>query len=212
MAPRPRGASASERGTARAWDLTNMQFAARRSGARCALQGLAGHTWATVPLVLSLLLASCASVDRVAATDAPTFIVVRHAEKADDGSQDPPLNPAGHARAQRLAALLRNTPLRAVYATAYRRTQATAAPAAASGGVPVITYDAKQAAAEFAQRLRRDHADGTVLVVAHSNTAPAIAAALCQCAVAPMDDAEYDRHMVIRLDARGQATLQEGRY
>jgi broad specificity phosphatase PhoE len=37
----------------------------------------------------------------------------------------------GEARAQALAASLREAPLRAVYATAYKRTQATAAPSQA---------------------------------------------------------------------------------
>ena len=182
-------------------------------GASSALQGpgatALGHA---AILVLALILSSCASTGGHSAANAPAFVIVRHAEKADDGSKDPPLTAAGEARANRLAAALRGTSLHAVYATAYRRTQATALPAASMHGLSVIGYDARLPAEEFAQRLRRDHLRGTVLVVAHGNTAPQIAAALCACEVRAMDDREYDRRMVIRFDASGRATFEEERY
>jgi len=161
-------------------------------------------------LMAAALLAGCAS--QTAQPGGATFILVRHAEKADDGSKDPPLNAAGSARAQALAVDLRDAPLRAAYATAYRRTQATAAPTANTHSLQVTTYDANLQAAEFADLLRRTHADGTVLVVGHSNTIPGIAAALCQCSVPPMGDDEFDRRITIRIDAQGHAALQAGRY
>ncbi|MFC5576460.1 SixA phosphatase family protein [Lysobacter niabensis] len=161
-------------------------------------------------LLAAAVLAGCAS--RPAQPEGTTFILVRHAEKADDGSKDPPLNAAGTARAQALAADLRDAPVRAAYATAYRRTQATAAPTASAHSLQVMTYDAKLPAGEFAARLRQVHADGTVLVVGHSNTVPDIAAALCQCSVPPMGDDEFDRRITIRIDAQGHAALQAGRY
>ena len=161
-------------------------------------------------LLAAALLAACAS--RPTAPAFTTFVLVRHAEKADDGSKDPPLSAAGTARAQALAASLRDAPLRAAYATAYQRTQATAAPAARAHALEVTTYDANRPAGEFAAQLRRDHREGSVLVVGHSNTVPALAAALCACDVAPMGDAEFDRRLVITVDARGDATLREERY
>ena len=161
-------------------------------------------------LALAAMLAACATTP--AHGGAVAFVVVRHAEKADDGSKDPPLSEAGQARARALADSLRGTALRAAYATGYRRTQSTAAPAAQAHGLAVATYDASRPAAEFAARLRRDHHDGTVLVVGHSNTAPAIAAALCSCEVAPMGDDEFDRRLTITFDASGHAALREERY
>jgi len=163
-------------------------------------------------LLLAMLLSSCVSTGALPTADAPAFVIVRHAEKADDGSKDPPLSGAGETRAYRLAATLRDPPLQAAYATPYRRTRATAAPAAALHGLSVMPYDARESAGGFAQRLRRAHRRGTVLVVAHSNTAPQIAAALCACQVRAMDEGEYDRRMVIRFDARGNATFEEERY
>lgn len=163
------------------------------------------------------LLSACATApqpDAPAVADTAagaTYLIVRHAEKADDDPRDPSLSEAGHARARRLIEALARTPLRAAYATGYRRTQGTAAPAAAAHGLQVTLYDAKQPAADFAAALRRDWPQGTVLVVAHSNTAPGIAAALCGCAVEPMSENEYDRRMWVRVDAQGRAHLRVSR-
>ena len=160
-------------------------------------------------LLLAASLAGCAGMSPTPA--GATFIVVRHAEKTDDG-KDPPLSEAGLARAQTLAGALRDVPLRGAYATAYQRTQQTAAPAAGLHALPVVTYDARLPAADFAAQLRRDHVAGTVLVVGHSNTVPGIAAALCQCTVPPMEDTEYDRWTSIQVDGNGKATLRAERY
>ncbi|WP_460734758.1 phosphoglycerate mutase family protein [Lysobacter tyrosinilyticus] len=154
------------------------------------------------------LLVGCAhalgeSIDADATT---TYVIVRHAEKGNDDPRDPTLTAEGLARANRLADSLRDAPLAAVYATAYRRTQQTALPSAQAHRLAVTTYDARQPAAEFAAELRKSHPHGTVLLVGHSNTAPAIAAALCQCDVAPMADDEFDRRMTVRIDSAGNAT------
>lgn len=164
----------------------------------------------TAALALSLALGGCAT--RPSEAEAPlTYVIVRHAEKSTDDPRDPSLSEAGQARAERLAASLATAPLRAVYATEYRRTQQTGAPTAQAHGLTIVRYDAKQAAAEFAAALRRDHREGTVLVVGHSNTAPAIAAALCACEVAPMPETEFDRRMLVRIDAQGQANFEQTR-
>ena len=151
-------------------------------------------------LVIGVLLGACATpIARHSASPAPaaagaTILIVRHAEKATDDARDPTLTAAGEQRAARLATLLAAEPVQAVYATAFRRTQATAAPTAHAKNLPVSTYDAAMPAADFARRLRETHARGTVLVVAHSNTAPAIASALCDCPVEPMPETEYGRY------------------
>lgn len=110
-------------------------------------------------------------------------------------------------RADALAASLASEPLKAAYATAFRRTQQTAAPAARAHALQVVTYDAKQPALQFATQLKQSHRTGTVLVVGHSNTVPDIAAALCTCDVPSMDDTEYDRRMTIRVAPAGVARL-----
>lgn len=161
-----------------------------------------------VRIYLALMIATIAMIAATACAslhhgDARTFVLVRHAEKATDDPKDPTLTPAGTARAQRLADTLAHERVVAVYATAYRRTQLTAAPTAASHRLTVRTYDASMPADTFAAQLLHDHDSGTVLVVGHSNTIPALASALCHCDIAPMRDDEFDRVIRLRVGRDG---------
>ena len=160
------------------------------------------RTAAVASLVLVSACASWPGVD-----DSSDFVIVRHAEKVLDGSDDPALTAAGHARARAIAEWLAESDLVAVYSTDTRRTRETAEPTARSHHLPVALYDGSQPADAFAARLRKTHSAGTVLVVGHSNTAPAIAAALCGCEVEPMTEAEYDRRMTVHIDGDGDVTL-----
>lgn len=149
-------------------------------------------------------LAACAGVPEPAPTGA-TFVIVRHAEKATDDPRDPSLTPVGQARAERLARMLADAELTAVYSTGYRRTQSTAQPTARQHGLPVTTYDAAQPPEVLAARLRAAHPGGTVLVVGHSNTAPGLAAALCACDVEPMTESAYGRYYRLAAPASADA-------
>ena len=133
--------------------------------------------------------------------DGVAFIVVRHAEKTDNGSRDAALNAKGLARAQALREALANMPLQAAYSTDYQRTRQTGQPAAQAHGVQIETYDANQSAADFAAQLRQRHASGAVLVVGHSNTVPDIVSALCECESPPLDETVYDRLSIIEIPA-----------
>lgn len=141
-----------------------------------------------------------------------TFIVVRHAEKGTDDGKDPSLSEAGRKRAQNLALLLSKTPLSAVYATGYKRTQQTARTAADAHGIAVTTYDAQSPATALASQLRAAHAHGTVLVVGHSNTVPEIVAALSGTNVEPMGDGQFDRIYRVAIGADGKPVLTQDRY
>ncbi len=164
-------------------------------------------------VLVASLAAACATTPPSGAASAPlAFIVVRHAEKATDDPQDPSLSPAGLARADGLAERLRDVPLAAVYATEFRRTRQTAQPAASANGLPVDAYFARGPADEVAAQWKQRHRAGTVLVVGHSNTVPGLVAALCGCTAAPMDDTEYDRLSIVRIDSDGRATLEVQRY
>lgn len=161
-------------------------------------------------LCAAALLAACAAAPRAPtqAADAPaTFIVVRHAEKEGAGA-DPGLAADGLARAARLAHRLAGEPLVAVYTTDYRRTRATVQPAAWRHALEPVGYDAQLPAPALAAQLRQQHRAGTVLVAGHSNTVPAIVAALCGCDTAPMDEAEYDRISIVRIDGHGGRMLE----
>ena len=166
-------------------------------------------------LLACSLLAACTGAVRMAPaaadTTTTTFIVVRHAEKVD-ASRDPDLSPAGRARAQALAESLEGRELVAIHATEFKRTGQTVAPTAAARGIAITPYPAAQPAAEFAAQLKAAHPRGSVLIAGHSNTVPAIVAALCACDVAPMPDHEYDRLSIVRIDAGGDARLTVERY
>ena len=140
------------------------------------------------------------------------YIVVRHAEKGTDDARDPSLSEAGAARAQSLAHLLADTPLHAAYATAYKRTQQTARPTATARGLAVTTYDAKLPIATFVAQLRTAHAEGTVLVVGHSNTVPEIVSTLSGQPVEPMPETVFDRLYRVTIDSSGVATLIQEHY
>jgi broad specificity phosphatase PhoE len=155
------------------------------------------------------LLAACTGTDVVdTGAAAPlAFIVVRHAEKMDD-SRDPDLSAVGRARADVLAAQLRDVPLVAAWTSPFGRTRQTGRAAAQAHGLELREYDAAMPAADLAAMLRREHHHGTVLVVGHSNTVPTIVAALCDCHVDPIDDTVYGGRYDIEHDADGRPRLR----
>ena len=66
-----------------------------------------------------------------------SLFIVRHAEKAAAPKDDPPLTKAGRARAQELARVLGDVPLKAVYATEFERTvKPTPTPSATAVSAP----------------------------------------------------------------------------
>jgi broad specificity phosphatase PhoE len=162
-----------------------------------------------VALTVLLALAGCAT-PRVDAAGV-TYVLLRHAEKADDDPRDPSLSAAGLRRAARLAERLHFAPVVAVYATGFRRTQQTAAAIAQDHRLPVLTYDAAQPVASFVATLRAAHDRGTVVVVGHSNTVPAIARALCGCAIESTAESEFGRRISITVLPDGRATVDDRR-
>ena len=149
------------------------------------------------------------------ATAAPpdtVVVLVRHAEKATDGSRDPLLTVEGRTRAEALVDRLAERPIAAVYATPFRRTQLTAWPVAKARGLPLTVRPAGEPAASLAEVLRGRHAGESVLVVGHSNTLPAVARALGAQGVADMDESEYDRAMIVVIPADGGVRLQQERW
>ncbi len=139
------------------------------------------------------------------AADSVVVFVVRHAEKVEDGSQDPPLTAAGRARAALLAHMLGDVGLTGAYATDYRRARATAGPAARAAGLEVRLYDPAKPA-ELAARLRARA--GRYLVVGHSNTVPGLVRALGGDLGPEMSEAAYDRLYVVLIGRGGVTTLR----
>lgn len=149
-----------------------------------------------------------------ASASAQTVILVRHAEKADAGA-DPALSPAGVERAAALAAALAGARLTQVLVTPLQRTRLTAEPVASAGRLTpqAVPLDGGSAAhvERVAARIRSFGPDAVVLVVGHSNTVPAITAALTGAQAPDMPDCEYDRLTTVILRENGPA-LVVGRY
>lgn len=127
------------------------------------------------------LMALLALVSLPALAEPDLVLLVRHAERAAEPKADPGLTPEGQARAGALATALEHSGVTALITTQFQRTRQTAAPlAAALGLTPEVVATGAGAGeghiAAVAAAVRRQH--GVVLVVGHSNTVPAIAAAL----------------------------------
>lgn len=125
----------------------------------------------------------CLAIAALAASGAaaaqPTIVLVRHAELEGQQMQlppDTPLSEAGRHRAERLAHLLSQAAVSRIYVTDVLRTQQTAQPLAERSAAPVTRF-AKPDTAALVQALRQTP-DGTVVVVGHSDTLPAVMAAL----------------------------------
>lgn len=160
---------------------------------------------------LLLTLALCLTPFAVGA-QAPsrTVFVVRHAEKVDN-SRDPQLSERGQERARALAAALEHAGLDAVFVTQFARTGSTAAPSAIAAGVEPVVLAASasvpQHASEVAAAVRARAAGEAVLVVGHSNTVPAIVAALGGPSMPDICDAEYSNLFVLVVPDSGQTTV-----
>ncbi len=146
----------------------------------------------------------------------PTRIyIVRHAEKALDGSKDPTLNSEGDERAKTLASVLRNRKIERFYATETARAEATAKPLAVLMKKSVLYY-AHDTMPQFIIKIL-DSAVNT-LIVGHSNTVLKILFDMgLNPTVKEIGDNEYDNLFIVSLrNKNGRVgytmTLDETRY
>jgi broad specificity phosphatase PhoE len=146
------------------------------------------------------------------AAHAQTVVLVRHAEKAASPAADPPLTPAGRARAEALAERLSGARVSTVLSSQLARTRETAAPLAARAGAPVTVAPINGSLNEHllatVALARRAPADSTVVIVGHSNTIPLLARALGMAAPPSIPDCRYDLLLRIDLSAPEKATAE----
>ncbi|MXW19006.1 MAG: histidine phosphatase family protein [Gemmatimonadetes bacterium] len=129
--------------------------------------------------------------------------LVRHAEKANDGTDDPPLAIAGRIRVQTLKALLADVSITHVRTTDWKRTRDTARPFAEGAGLELGIYDPRELETLATEIMVTP---GRHLVVGHSNTTPQLVAALGGDAGGEIDDLEYDRLYILVIEP-GRATV-----
>ena len=143
-----------------------------------------------------------------------TVILVRHAEKATTPGNDPELSAIGMQRARDLAATLADAHVGSVITTQFQRTALTAAPLMQSGSLTPIVVRAGGAGHpdSVAAAVRRRPAGEVVLVVGHSNTIPAIIAALGGPKLPDLCDGQYASLFVVELSGTAPARLIRSHY
>jgi broad specificity phosphatase PhoE len=151
----------------------------------------------TMKRLIFFLLLSGLFVSAAAAQS--TVFIVRHAEKAQSGGNDPDLSDSGRARAEALAKMLKDAGINAIYATEFKRTQQTAAPLAKILGLSVTTVPSKETSALIA-KLRDSH--GNVLVVGHGNTIPDLIKEVGVAVPISISENDYDNLFVLVLDEK----------
>jgi broad specificity phosphatase PhoE len=145
----------------------------------------------TFALVVSIMLSAAVLADA-----APFIFVVRHAEKATSGGNDPDLSESGHKRAEALARVLKDSQITAIFVTEFKRTQQTAAPTANAAHVKPTVVQSTDSAG-LVDKLRG--LEGNALVVGHGNTIPALIKALGIDAAVSVADNDYTEIFVLTL-------------
>src|SRR5690606_37598133 len=169
--------------------------------ARCA-----AFSWgARALLLLAACLCTVATPEQGAAqAEAVVIYAVRHVERAEDGTSDPPISAAGEERARLLARMLTDAGITGIHTTDYRRTRSTVEPLAAAEDVAVGVYDPRKLS-ELADSLRS--MGGRHVVVGLSNTTGELVAALGGDGHGPIHEMEYDRLYIVTVTPSGATTV-----
>lgn len=135
---------------------------------------------------------------------------MRHAEKDLTAKKDPPLTPAGEARAKALAEHLAEIEVLTVHSTDTLRTRSTGAPTARAKQLQLQIYDGGKPA-EMLQALKGE--PGVHLVVGHSNTVPSLVEAVGGEPGPTIDEwVEFDRLVSVVIDGEKPVTTKRSRY
>jgi len=141
-------------------------------------------------------------------------ILVRHAELQAGAMAAPknvPLSPAGKERAQRLAALLKDAGVAAIYVTDFTRTNDTAQPLSQELDRP-LTVVSKGEQQDLAGRLRKNHGGQVVLVVGHTDTLPELIKSLGHPQSVKIEAQDYGNIFIVTPRADTAPALLRLRY
>lgn len=151
-----------------------------------------------------------------------TVFLVRHAERADEPRQDPPLTEKGVARSQALARLLSTADIKAIYTSQFARTKLTAEPLAKQLGITATPLSlkispsnpraiAEESTKETVEKIM-SQAGGSVLLVGHSNSIPDVIKMLGGDVVPTIDEKKFDDLFVVTVYANGRAKVVHLKY
>ena len=134
-----------------------------------------------------------------------TVVLLRHADRHQSGSDG--LSPAGEKRATLLVRMFREAGVSAIFTSEFKRTKDTAAPLAQALAVsaqPIASHP-------NAARTQVLNAGPLALVVGHSDTVPALIAALGGPSGIEIKELEFDRMFVLTI-GQGPVSLLTFRY
>lgn len=174
------------------------QIIGRRTGLETGGTCAFGSSGRGLALAVLMLLMCAAPADAQEA-----IYIVRHAERAGDEPQSL-LSAEGHARAARLAEMLRDAGITAVFATEYERTVQTAQPTATRLSLTAAVNKADDTEGLNA-KIRALGPAARVLIAGHSDTLPKILAALGYATPVTIAKEEFDNLFVV-LPARTVGT------
>lgn len=138
--------------------------------------------------------------------DLTTIILVRHAEKEADGTEDPSLTAQGKRRAEHLAFLLNSQPLEVIYSTRFSRNTSTIYPIAQLKGVVTKIYEPHEEG--FIKDLLKKHHGKSVLVCGHSNTVPRMVNQLIgEERYADLEEDDYGNIFIVTVARLGYGTV-----
>lgn len=168
-------------------------------------------TRAVLVFLLAAGLFGCAAPEPSSPGPPVTVLIVRHAEKAAEPADDPPLTADGQKRAALLARMAGSSGASAAFATQYLRTQQTVEPLAAGLGLTVQQRDAADVDG-LVEQVLAENRGRTVVIAGHSNTVPMLVEKLTGTPVPAIEETEYDNLYVVTASAAGQGTALRLRY
>jgi len=155
----------------------------------------------SIALLLFILPATGQSADGIGTT----IILVRHAEKIDQG-EDPDLSPAGRERAHKLSGMLSEAGIQALFATQFKRTQQTLMPLAEATHLEIQVRSAYRTD-ELVRTILESYPGQTVAVASHSDRVTEIIEALGGRPVGILPEQEYDNLFIVTVLGDSRAAV-----
>lgn len=143
--------------------------------------------------------------------DITTIILIRHAEKLSDGTNNPDLSPEGKDRALKLQTKFAQAGITAIYSTPYQRTMNTVTPLSKTLGIDIQEYNPSDK--NFIQSIYRQNMGNTILVSGHSNTTPfAVNSLIGEEKYKDIHHDEYGRIFIVTISDKSKTSVLEIQY
>lgn len=141
------------------------------------------------------------------------FYLVRHCEKAQDGSSNPDLSEQGKARAERLGKIMDDAVLHRIGTSNLKRTLKTGHAVAQTTASPPFDNFPPEAGLDWLSDVMQGGAGQKILYVGHTNTLPNFLNTLIgQVKYTDLPESEYGKFFVVATKGAGQSEVLEFNY